>query len=130
PAARLPRPDPVADPAALLAELPALLDGQQRVDGAGALVASYLASGGGPAALVAALGAALLREDRNFHTIQCVEAAVRQHELLAGTEDAALPLVAAARYLAAHAPTARAQRQTYGIAWRLHRGDRLYEEID
>ncbi|HEY6015877.1 MAG TPA: hypothetical protein VIU16_03740, partial [Gaiellaceae bacterium] len=59
-----------------------------------------------------------------------VEAAVRQHELLAGTPDAALPLIAAARYLAAHAPTARAQRQTYEIAWRLHRGDRLYEEID
>ncbi|HEY6055686.1 MAG TPA: hypothetical protein VIU86_17270, partial [Gaiellaceae bacterium] len=130
PAARLPRPDAVADPPRLLADLPVLLDGQQRVDDAGGLVASYLASGGEPAALVAALGAALLREDRNFHTIQCVEAAVRQHELLAGTPDAALPLIAAARYLAAHAPTARAQRQTYEIAWRLHRGDRLYEEID
>jgi hypothetical protein len=129
PAARLPRPEPVAVPAALLAELPALLDGQQRVDDAGALVASYLGSGGEPGPLVAALGAALLREDRNFHTIQCVEAALRQHELLAGTPDAALPLIAAARYLAAHAPTARAQRQTYEIAWRLHRGDRLYEEI-
>jgi hypothetical protein len=45
------------------------------------------------------LGAALAREDRNFHTIQCVEAAVRQHELLAAGDAAGLPLIAAARYL-------------------------------
>ncbi|HEY6054580.1 MAG TPA: Rieske (2Fe-2S) protein, partial [Gaiellaceae bacterium] len=32
PAARLPRPEPVTEPGTLLAELPALLDGQQRVD--------------------------------------------------------------------------------------------------
>ena len=71
-----------------------------------------------------------LREDRNFHTIQCVEAAVRQHELLTGTDDSSLPLIAAARYLAAHAPTARSQRQTFEIARRLHRGERIYEEED
>ncbi|HYY33968.1 MAG TPA: hypothetical protein VE693_10385, partial [Gaiellaceae bacterium] len=67
----------------------------------------------------------LLREDRNFHTIQCVEAAVRQYELLGDR----LPLIAAARYLAAHAPTDRAQRQTYQIARRLHRGENLYEDL-
>ncbi len=49
--------------------------------------------------------------------------------LLAGSEDDGLPLVAAARYLAAHATTTRAQHQTFEIARRLHRGDRLYEEI-
>jgi nitrite reductase/ring-hydroxylating ferredoxin subunit len=127
PATRLPEPDPDADADALLAELPRLLDGQQHVDEAGKLVASYLAAGDS-AKLIAALGACLLREDRNFHTIQCVEAATRQHELLQDTEEAGLPLVAAARYLAAHAPTARAQRQTYEIARRLHRGERIYEE--
>ena len=37
-------------------------------------------------------------------------------------------LVAAARYLAAHSPTPRAQTQTYRIARRLHAGDRVYEE--
>jgi hypothetical protein len=37
-------------------------------------------------------------------------------------------LVAAARYLAAHAPTMRSQEQTYQMAYRLHRGDRLFEE--
>lgn len=63
-----------------------------------------------------------------FHTIQRVEAAVRQHELLADTGDAALPLLAAARYLAAHATTTRSQHQTFEIARRLHRGERLYED--
>jgi nitrite reductase/ring-hydroxylating ferredoxin subunit len=127
PAARLPEPGPAGDPDALLAELPALLDGRQHVEEAARLVVSYLAAGGGADPLVAALGACLLREDRNFHTIQCVEAAARQQQLLRGSEDEALPLIAAARYLAAHASTARAQRQTYEIARRLHRGERLHE---
>ncbi len=120
PAVRLPEPKDGAD----IDELPALLDEQQRVNEAGQLVASYLGTGGGADRVVATLGACLLREDRNFHTIQCVEAAVRQHEL---TGDG-LPLLAAARYLAAHAPTARAQRQTFEIARRLHRGERIYED--
>jgi nitrite reductase/ring-hydroxylating ferredoxin subunit len=128
PATRLPTPEPGADPPALLEELPGLLDRQQQVDEAGQLVASYLGEGGDPARLVAALGAALVRENRNFHTIQCVEAAVRQHEVLAGTDEAGLPLLAAARYLAAHATTTRSQRQTFDIARRLHRGERLYED--
>jgi nitrite reductase/ring-hydroxylating ferredoxin subunit len=130
PARRLPTPEPGADPEALLAELPSLLDRQQQVDEARQLAASFLGTGGDPTRLVAALGAALVREDRNFHTIQCVEAAARQHELLAGTPEAALPLVAAAGYLAAHATTNRSQRQTFEIARRLHRGEQLYEEVD
>jgi hypothetical protein len=112
----------------LLEELPRLLDRQQQVTEAGQLVASYLGAGGDPHRLIAAIGAALVREDRNFHTIQCVEAAVRQHQLLAPGEAAGLPLIAAARYLAAHAATARSQRQTFEIARRLHRGERLYED--
>jgi nitrite reductase/ring-hydroxylating ferredoxin subunit len=128
PAARLPKPDPSADPAALLDELPRLLDRQQQVDEAGQLAASFVGAGGDPADLVAALGAALVRENRNFHTIQCVEAAARQHELLAGTDDAALPLIAGVRYLAAHATTTRSERQTFEIARRLHRGEALYED--
>jgi nitrite reductase/ring-hydroxylating ferredoxin subunit len=118
PATRLPQPE---DGHGVLSELPHLLDQQQQVDEAGKLVASYR---GDPDELIATLGACLLREDRNFHTIQCVEAAVRQHELLGDT----LPLIAAARYLAAHAPTDRAQRQTYEIARRLNRGEKLYED--
>ena len=130
PATRLPTPQPDANAASLLGELPLLLDERDRVDTTGRLVASYLAAGGASEQLVATLGACLLRENRNFHTIQCVEAAVHQHELLKGTGDEDLPLIAAARYLAAHAPTNRSQIQTYDIARRLNRGDRLYEDAE
>ena len=130
PATRVPAPDPEADPDLLLEELLRLLDRQQQVAEAGQLVSSFLSAGGDPGRLVAALGSALVREDRNFHTIQCVEAAVRQHELLAAGDGAALPLIAAARYLAAHAATTRSQRQTFEIARRLHKGERLYEDVE
>jgi hypothetical protein len=92
------------------------------------LVVEYLHGGNDRDRLLAVLGRALLREDRNFHTIQAVEAAFRQNELSRRTDASSHVLVAAARYLAAHAPTARAQRQTYQIARRLHRGERLYED--
>jgi len=129
PAAPLPEPDDtVKDPEVLLQELPALLDRQQQVNEAGALVANYLHSGGDPDRLLAALGHVLLREDREFHTIQTMEVAFRQHALLRGTPAGVHALVAAARYLAAHAPTVRSQEQTYQIARRLSRGERLFEE--
>jgi nitrite reductase/ring-hydroxylating ferredoxin subunit len=124
PATRLPEPDGTADPQELLAELPLLLDRQQQVNETGALVAAYLAGGGPPDALIAALGAGLVREDRDFHTIQMLEAAVRQYATLGE----ATVLVAAGRYLAAHAPTPRAEGQTFAIARRLHRNERLYED--
>src|ERR671931_49970 len=129
PAVRLSEPDPAARPEELLEELPLLLDRQQRVNEAGALVASYLAADGDDARLLAALGACLVREDRDFHTIQCVEAAFRRYADLRGTDAGTHVLVAAARYLAAHAPTMRAERQTLDIARRLQRGERLYEDV-
>lgn len=129
PAVRLPAVDEAPDdPRALLDELAGLLDRQQQVDEAGRLVARYVAGGGDLAKLIAALGRLLLREDRNFHTIQMIEAAVRQVTTRGATEEATHILVAATRYLAAHAPTMRAQSQTFRIAQRLHRGERLYEE--
>ncbi|MBI3976460.1 MAG: Rieske 2Fe-2S domain-containing protein, partial [Armatimonadetes bacterium] len=126
----LPEPDdrPGDDLEGLLNDLPALLDRQQQVYEGGALVARYLYGGGAPDRVLAALSGMLLREDRNFHTIQAVETAVRQFTLLRGRPEAPHFLVAAARYLAAHAPTMRAQGQTYQIAHRLHRGERLYAE--
>lgn len=129
PAARLPEPDGtvVWDPDVLLLELPKLLDRQQQVAEAGQLVAGHLYVGGAADRLLAALGHALLREDRDFHTIQTVEAAFRLYALLQGSPEASHVLVAAARYLAAHAPTTRAQGQTFHIAARLSRGDRLFE---
>jgi hypothetical protein len=129
PPARLPKPEPNgAKPDAVLAEFLPLLDRQQQVNEAGELVARYLASGGDEARLLALLGKALAREDRDFHTIQTVEAAFAQHALLRGTPEAPHVLIAAARYLAAHAPTVRAEGQTFQIAERLHRGEKLYEE--
>jgi nitrite reductase/ring-hydroxylating ferredoxin subunit len=125
----------------LLDDLGALLDRQQRVNEAGRLVARHLYGHGDPDRLLATLGRLLLREDRNFHTIQAVEAAARQFALMRATPPAGVidgemaiapgavnVLVAAARYLAAHSPTVRAQGQTFRIAQRLHRGERLFEE--
>jgi hypothetical protein len=129
PAARLPEPNGVvssSEPA--LADMTSLLDKQQQVNQAGQKVAHYLYGGGDASQLLAQLGKLLLREDRDFHTIQSIEAAFRQYEMLRGTPEAVHVLVAAIRYLAAHAPTVRAQGQTYQIAYRLHQGDRLFEE--
>lgn len=129
PPARLPDPSQtVENPEELLKELPALLDRQQQVNEAGTLVARYLYSGGNPERLLAMLGKLLLREDRDFHTIQAVEAAFRQYNLLRESKAGVHVLVAAARYLAAHAPTMRSQGQTYDMADRLHKGDRVFEE--
>jgi hypothetical protein len=129
PPARLPdSSQTVENPQELLNELPALLDRQQQVNEAATLVARYLYSGGNPERLLAVLGKLLLREDRDFHTIQAVEAAFRQYALLRETKAGVHVLVAAARYLAAHAPTMRSQGQTYEMAYRLHKGDRLFEE--
>lgn len=128
PAARLPeRDETFHEPEVLLRDLSPLLDRQQQVDAAGELIGRYLFSDGDPDPLLASLGGALLREDRDFHTIQMMEGAFRQYERQRGTPAGAHALVAAARYLAAHAPTLRAQGQTWQIARRLSRGERLFE---
>ncbi len=129
PSVKLPQPAPVADPDALLDGFEAMLNLQQQVNPAGSLVAQYLVSGGSPQKLMAKMGHLLLREDRNFHTIQCVEAAFNQYRLIRPESEARANhvLVAAARYLAAHAPTMRAQLQTFTIARRLSLGENLFE---
>jgi nitrite reductase/ring-hydroxylating ferredoxin subunit len=126
PATRFPRRDADGEPEELLAELLRTFDRQQQVDQAARLAATFLGRGAAADRLIATLGTALVRENRNFHTIQCIEAAVRQHDSLAGAEDAQLPLIAATRYLAAHAATTRSQRQTFDIARRLHRGEDVF----
>lgn len=127
PAARLPERSSNGQNQTSLPPLVDLLDQQQQVNPAGNAVADYLFHGGDVTAMRAELGRLLLREDRNFHTIQAVEAAFRQQEILGSNDEGIYVLTAAARYLAAHAPTMRAQGQTYGIARRLHRGERLFE---
>lgn len=130
PAVKLPQPEPVENPDKLLDELEPMLNLQQQVNPAGTLAAQYLVSGGLPAKLMAKMGCLLLREDRNFHTIQCIEASFNQYSIISrrSPEIAGQVLIAAARYLAAHAPTMRSQLQTFTIARRLSRGENLFEE--
>jgi nitrite reductase/ring-hydroxylating ferredoxin subunit len=125
------------DPETLLREeLLSLLDKQQQVNQVGQLVIDYLYNNNGkPDHLLAAIGKTLLREDRNFHSIQMIEAVFRQYSFVATDNNGennsttrALLLVAAARYLAAHSPTMRSQRHTYQIANQLYHGERLFEE--
>ncbi len=134
PAARLPDDRDVGTPEsaqALLNELLDLLDRQQEVNPAGQLVYRYLAQGHPAEGLIQTLGNTLLREDAEFHSYQMFEAGVQLHrELVASNRprEASYVLVGVARYLAAHAPTARAMLQTARIALRLHRGEDLAEE--
>ena len=128
PPARLPTANGRMSGSELLERFPDLLDRQQQVDEAAKLVVDYRASGAPVADLLQAIGGGLLREDRNFHTIQAVEASINHAELSDDPADATLALVAGARYLAAHAPTVRSQGQTFQIAQRLQRGERLFEE--
>jgi nitrite reductase/ring-hydroxylating ferredoxin subunit len=130
PAAR--HPERVATDLGVTGDLAALQrcwDEQGRVDEAGATAWRHLAEGGDPARLVAALGAALLAEDAQFHWFQTYEAAVRQAAAWpAGSEEAALILVGCARFLAAHSPTRRELAKVVATATRLRRGDALYED--
>ncbi len=131
PPARLPEPkEPLDNPEELLKQLPHLFDRQQQVSEVGRLVAQYLYGGGNPQRLMAMLGKLMLRENRDFHVIQEMEAAFRQYDGWGGTPVGIHGLVAAARYLAAHSPTIRSQAQTYQMAYQLHRGDRLFEQTE
>ena len=105
-----------------------LLNNQQQVDEAGQMVYGYLASGGDVGKLFRTLAESLLREDAEFHSFQVLEAAIRQYGELENEEERRMVVVAAARYLAAHAPTQREMLQTLRIALRLHRGEPVYEE--
>ena len=90
-------------------------------------MARYLELKHGNRELIDALTLAVVREDANFHTFQMVEAGVRQYWLWGPGPQGDTILIAVARYLAAHAPTQRADHQTARIALRLRRGEALYE---
>ena len=111
------------------------LDKRHQVNEAAKMVATCLSTQQEEKELSEILVHALLREDRSFHTIQMLEATFRQKtelqrlRVLEGIKPISHILIAAARYLAAHTPSARAQGQTFEIAWRLHQGGKLYEEI-
>ncbi|MFB6074462.1 MAG: Rieske (2Fe-2S) protein [Haloarculaceae archaeon] len=128
PAAPIPDPEsaPAGDPADLREDLLAAFDEQGQVDRAGQLVAAHFGAGGDPDALIRTLARGLLREDAGFHELQSLEAAVAQFDHAETDAERRLPLIATARYLAAHFPTQREREQTFDIARRLFRGEALY----
>ena len=103
------------------------LDRQGAVKTTGRLVARYLILGHPVQPLIATLSRAVLREDAEFHTYQLLEASVQQYWEWGETAPGRHILIAAARYLAAHSPTERAQLQTATVARRLSRGEAIYE---
>jgi nitrite reductase/ring-hydroxylating ferredoxin subunit len=103
-------------------------DRQRQVDLAARLVARHLTLGHSVQALIATLARALLREDAGFHAYQVLDAGVRQFGEWGNTDEGRHILIAVARYLAAHAPTERAELQTADIARRLMRGGELHQD--
>ena len=133
PAARRPDGHGSANEIPPTSELLDLLDKQQQVASAAEWVIRYLRSGGKTESLFNVLGHAMLREDAEFHTFQMYEAAVSEYDRWA-TESGPLAkraretlILAVTRYLASHAPTSRETPHTAKIAWRLHRGEKLFE---
>jgi hypothetical protein len=104
------------------------LDQSAGVEDAARFVARYLQLGHPVGELFDALTFACVREDAEFHTFQMVEAGIKQYDAWGGGAEGTNILVAVARYLAAHAPTQRAQLQTSRVALRLHRGETLHED--
>jgi len=120
------------DPVDIREDILTSFDEQGQVNRAANLVSEHFDAGGDPADLKRTLGRGLLREDAGFHTLQNVEAGFQRYDALVAdptTDDLEkrLALVAPARYMAAHFPTRRSAEQTFSIATRLHRGERLHE---
>lgn len=111
-----------------------VLDKRQQVRRAAEVAIRYVKSGGDQQRLLAVLGNALLREDRNFHSIQMIEAAFGQwmtlQQIKMSPLDQSSIVVAASRYLAAHYPTVRRQGQIFETAWRLQHGQNIYEGVE
>ncbi|WP_018924340.1 Rieske (2Fe-2S) protein [Salsuginibacillus kocurii] len=133
PAVRRPSPTDTPSETMKASGLLELLNKQQQVNQAGKWVVQYIEQNGDEAELFNTLGHALLREDANFHTYQMYEAASTEYDRWAD-EDSPFAkkaketlLIALARYLAAHAPTARKMPHTGKIAHRLYRGEKLFE---
>lgn len=116
------------DPETLCSRFLDLLDQRERPEEAARLIARYMHLGYPVRPLFDTLTRATVREDADFHSFQMLEAGIRHYEEWPGQPEGAHILIAAARFLAAHAPTQRALLQTATVALRLHRGDNLYEE--
>ncbi|MEF8800129.1 MAG: Rieske (2Fe-2S) protein [Halolamina sp.] len=128
PAAPVPGVDEGADPDEEIRGLLHCFEMEGEVNAAGRHAANFLDTGGDHARLKAELGGALLQEDTGFHTFQALEAGLRQFDLRDDPEEQRVLATAVARYLAAHYPTRREREQTFSIASRLHRGERIHED--
>lgn len=86
----------------LFTERFSLMDRQQQVNPAGAVVYRYLSLGHPTARLLLTLSHVLLREDPPFHTYQMLEAGCRQYAILAQSRPELAPnvLLGVARYVA------------------------------
>jgi len=102
------------------------LDRHGGVETAGRYVARYLTLGHDAGALIATLTHAVLREDAGFHSYQMLEASIAQFREWGPTPEGQRILYAAARYLAAHSPTERADLQTAVVARKLAHDEKLY----
>jgi nitrite reductase/ring-hydroxylating ferredoxin subunit len=130
PRAPMPAPDDsdtAREPAEIREDLLSCFDEQGEVNRAARLVHEHFDAGGDPEDLKRTLGRGLLREDADFHTLQNLEAGFRRFEAVEEDEAKRMALVAPTRYMAAHFPTRREAEQTFSIATRLHRGERLHE---
>ena len=127
---RAPLPDPGEsdrDPGAIRTDLLDCFDQQGEVNRAASLVSEHFDAGGDPADLKRVMGRGLLREDADFHTLQNVTWGLERFDDATDWTERRLALIAPARYMAAHFPTRRSNEQTFSIATRLHRGERLHE---
>lgn len=128
PRAPLPEPDSTERaPDDIRTDLLDAFDEQGQVNRAATLVSEHFDADGDPEDLKRTLGRGLLREDANFHTLQNLTAAIERFEHVDEEMEERMALMACARYMAAHFPTRRAAEQTFSIATRLHRGERLHE---
>ncbi|WLD91641.1 Rieske 2Fe-2S domain-containing protein [Alkalihalobacillus sp. AL-G] len=134
PSARRPEPVDVEAEPKDPSELLIMMNQQQQVAESARWVVNYLARGGDKRDLFNTLGHALLREDAEFHSFQMYEAAMAEHDHWEkehselGNRAQETLILAATRYLAGHAPTARELPHTARIAMRLHRGEKLFED--
>ena len=119
--------DTTRDPGEIREDLLSCFDEQGEVNRAARLVHEHFDAGGDASDLKRTMGRGLLREDADFHTLQNLEAGFRRFEAVEEDEARRMALVAPARYMAAHFPTRREAEQTFSIATRLHRGERLHE---
>jgi len=130
PPAALPGADLEALPQApeeLCRRLLASFDQRAEWDVPGQLVARYLRLGHPLNRLVDTLMFATVREDLDFHTVQVLEAGIRQAEEWRGAPEAEHILVGVVRQLASFCPTRRAGLQTATIARRLHHNEKVFE---